>query len=284
MKTKIYTLFCISSMAALSLLSSCVKDELYDTPHPDRGAVTVTVNLPQGSVPDDYTVVIGGQELENRDGSFVTPEPLEPGEYTVLAYNTPEGFDVEEGIARVRVVNDTRALSTLIDPLPGYLYSGKERITVMADDTLRIDLGVVQRVRDLDIRLDVTEGDYSRIVSVEGILAGIAGAYDMLNETLYGEPVSTSPDFVREEDRITASLRLLGILGDVQTLTLRIVFSDGQEQEVVSDLTALLAGFNSGDMGQPLRVTGNLSVPAGADFSATIDGWQQTDAGNTDAH
>lgn len=284
MKTKIYTLFCISSMAALSLLSSCVKDELYDTPHPDRGAVTVTVNLPQGSVPEDYTVVIGGQELENRDGSFVTSEPLEPGEYTVLAYNTPDGFDVEDGIARVKVIPGTRALSTLIDPLPGCLYSGKERVTVMQDDTLRVDLGVARRVRDLEIRLDVTEGDYSRIVSVESTLAGIAGAYDMLNETLFGEPVSTSPDFVREEDRITASLRLLGILGDVQTLTLHIVFSDGQEQEVVSDLTALLAGFNSGDMGQPLIVTGNLSVPAGADFSATITGWQQTDAGNTDAH
>lgn len=274
MKTKTYTLFFMAGMAALSLLSSCVKDELYDTPHPDRGAVTVTVNLPQGSVPDDYTVVIGSQELENRDGSFVTPEPLEPGEYTVLAYNTPDGFDVEEGIARVKVVTGTRALSTLIDPLPGYLYSGKERVTVMADDTLRTDLGVARRVRDLEIRLTVTEGDYSRIVSVEGTLAGVAGAYDMHNETLHGEPVSTSPDFVREEDRITASLRLLGILGDVQTLTLRIVFSDGQEQEVVSDLTALLAGFNSGDMTQPLIVTGELHVPVEAGFSATITDWQ----------
>ena len=30
-------------MAAAVLLSSCVKDTLYDTPHPDKGAVTGTV-------------------------------------------------------------------------------------------------------------------------------------------------------------------------------------------------------------------------------------------------
>ena len=30
-------------MAAAVLLSSCVKDTLYDTPHPDKGAVTISL-------------------------------------------------------------------------------------------------------------------------------------------------------------------------------------------------------------------------------------------------
>lgn len=30
------------------LLASCVKDEVYNTSHPDKGAVSIHVNLPQG--------------------------------------------------------------------------------------------------------------------------------------------------------------------------------------------------------------------------------------------
>lgn len=276
-RTKTYTLLYMACIAALGMLPSCVKDELYGTPHPGRGALAVTVSPPQGGDPGDYTVAAGGQALENRDGIFVTTGLLEPGGYTVLAYNTPVGFDIGDGIARVRTVDvpgAPGAPATLIDPLPGSLYSGRERVTVIADDTTRVSMGVSRRVRDLEIRLDITEGDHTRIVTVEGTLTGVAGAYDMLNETLCGEPAVTSPAFTHGGGRITASLRLPGTMGDVQTLTLRIIFSDGQEQEVVSDLTAPLSGFNSGDKTQPVTVTGELRVPMEAGFSATIGGWQ----------
>ena len=42
-------------MAAL-LLSSCVKDELYNTPHPDKGAVTIS--LTGLSADDNYVLDI----------------------------------------------------------------------------------------------------------------------------------------------------------------------------------------------------------------------------------
>ena len=109
----------------------------------------------------------------------------------MLAYNTPQGFTVADGIARVRRMDGTRALSDFIDPMPDYLYSGMERITVVADDTLRMNLDVTQRVRDLHIELTVTEGDPERIAAITGTLSGVAEAYDLRNETLYGEAVST---------------------------------------------------------------------------------------------
>lgn len=31
-------------IGAVTILTSCVKDDLYDTPHPDRGAVVVTTD------------------------------------------------------------------------------------------------------------------------------------------------------------------------------------------------------------------------------------------------
>ena len=49
----------IIGMAAL-LLSSCVKDELHDTPHPDTGKVTVTVDWSDRGegvdIPAEWTV------------------------------------------------------------------------------------------------------------------------------------------------------------------------------------------------------------------------------------
>ena len=201
----------ILATALLFSLGGCVKDELHDTPHPDKGIVAVSIDLPQGASGEDYTVEIDGTTADGKEGRYTVSDPLPPGEYTVLAYNTPQGFTVTDGIARVERTDGTvRALTDFINPLPDYLYSGTERITVMADDTLRMNLDVTQRVRDLHIELTVTEGDPERITGITGTLSGVAEAYDLRNETLYGEAVSTRPTFTRDGDKVSADLRLLG--------------------------------------------------------------------------
>jgi len=263
----------ILATALLFSLGGCVKDELHDTPHPDKGIVAVSIDLPQGAGGEDYTVEIDGTTADGKEGRYTVSDPLPPGEYTVLAYNTPQGFTVTDGIARVERTDGTvRALTDFINPLPDYLYSGTERITVMADDTLRMNLDVTQRVRDLHIELTVTEGDPERIAAITGTLSGVAEAYDLRNETLYGEAVSTRPTFTRSGDKVSADLRLLGVLGDVQTLTLVLTFTDGQTQTVESDLTEILADFN-GDMEEALGIEGELHTPVRAGMEATIKDW-----------
>ena len=139
----------ILATALLFFLGGCVKDELHDTPHPDKGIVAVSIDLPhkgivavsidlpQGASGEDYTVEIDGTTADGKEGHYTVSDPLPPGEYTVLAYNTPQGFTVTDGIARVERTDGTvRALTDFINPLPDYLYSGTERITVVADDTL----------------------------------------------------------------------------------------------------------------------------------------------------
>lgn len=266
------------------LLASCVKDDLYDTPHPDKGVAAVAITLPQGTSQDDYTVEIDGTTAEGREGRYTVSDPLPPGEYTVLAYNTPQGFTIADGIARVERTDGTvRALTDFINPLPDYLYSGTERIVIVADDTLRMDLDVAQRVRDLHIELTVTEGDPERITSVTGTLSGVAEAYDLRNETLYGEAVSTRPVFTRSGDKVSADLRLLGIMGDAQTLTVTLTFTDGLSQTVESDLTEVLAGFN-GDMKQPFTISGNLETPTEAGVGgSTITNWLPGGGGSGNA-
>lgn len=263
------------TLALLLTLGGCVKDELYDTPHPDKGVAAVAITLPQGMSQDDYTVEIDGTTAEGSEERYTVSDPLPPGGYTVLAYNTPQGFTIADGIARVERTDGTvRALSDFINPLPDYLYSGTERITIVADDTLRMDLGVAQRVRDLHIELTVTEGEPDRITSVTGTLAGVAEAYDLRNGTLYGEAVSTRPAFTHSGDKVSADLRLPGVLGDAQTLTLVLTFTDGRTLTVESDLTEQLAGFGGGDLTQAFTLTGSLRTPLEAGMEATITDWK----------
>ena len=271
----------ILATALLFSLGGCAKDEQHHTPHPDKGVVAISVDLPQGDEEEEgtgYTVEIDGTTADGHEGRYTVSDPLPPGEYTVLAYNEPEGITMTDGIARVERTDGTvRALTDFINPLPDYLYSGTER-----DDTLRMNLDVTQRVRDLHIELTVTEGDPERIAAITGTLSGVAEAYDLRNETLYGEAVSTRPTFTRSGDKVSADLRLLGIMGDAQTLSILLTFSNGDTQSVESDLTEVLAGFNGST--EPFALTGNLRTPVEGGFAGSIDGWQQVDGGNTDAH
>lgn len=277
-KSAVICLICV--ICVPWMLASCVKDELYNTPHPDQGVVSVSVDYPQGTGEEDYTVEVDGKPLDEGDNAS---DPLTPGEHTVLVCNTPEGFIVTDGIAYVERVDGTRALTDLIDPLPETLYSGTKTVTVVADDTLHVDLDILQRTRDLRLELTVTEGDPERIAAITGTLSGVAGAYDLRSETLYGEAVSTAPVFTRNGDKVEADLRLLGIMGDRQTLTLVLTFTDGQTQTTESDLTEALAGFGS-DMTEPFTLTAGLRTPMEAGFSASITDWEVVDGGHVDIH
>lgn len=278
-KSAVICLICV--ICVPWLLASCVKDELHDTPHPDQGVVSVSVDYPQGTGEEDYTVEVDGQPLDEGDNAS---DPLTPGEHTVLVYNTPEGFTVTDGIAYVERVDGTRALTDLIDPLPETLYSGTKTVTVVADDTLHLDLSVAQRTRDLRLELTVTEGDPERIASITGILSGVAGAYDLRSETLHGEAVSTRPAFTRSGDKVSADLRLLGTMGVAQVLTLRLSFLNGNPQDITieSDLTEQLADFNLGT--GTITLDGELHTPTEAGVEAAIMDWKVVDGGSVDAH
>lgn len=278
-KSAVICLICV--ICVPWLLASCVKDELHDTPHPDQGVVSVSVDYPQGAEEGDYTVEVDGKPLDEGDNAS---NPLTPGEHTVLVYNTPEGFTVTDGIAYVERVDGTRALTDLIDPLPETLYSGTKTVTVVADDTLHLDLSVAQRTRDLRLELTVTEGDPERITAITGTLSGVAGAYDLRSETLHGEAVSTRPAFTRSGDKVSADLRLLGTMGVAQVLTLRLSFLNGNPQDITieSDLTEQLADFNLGT--GTITLDGELHTPTEAGVEAAIMDWKVVDGGSVDAH
>ena len=265
-------------MAAAVLLSSCVKDTLYDTPHPDKGAVTVS--LTGLSADDDYALDIDGQTADITGSPFTYPDLLAPGTYRMVIYNLVEGFTFDGRTARVNAHTD----GTSVIPLPGYLKTVSQEITVTADDTLRVNAVPVQRVRDLQFELEVTQGRPELIQSVTATLSGIAGIFDMEKGQTIGEPTSTVFSFTRDGSKLTADARLLGTMGDVQALVLDIVFTDGgRTQRTEVDLTEALADFNS-DMTTAYRVTGTLETPVGMEEGkGEITGWETVEGGDASA-
>lgn len=270
-------------MLAATLLSSCVKDELHNTPHPDRGAVTVSLT---GLAADGaYVLDIDGQTADITGSPFTFPDLLTPGTYSLVVYNRAEGFTFDGRMAQVHTEDGkTRADGVSIIPLPGYLKTASREITVVADDTLHLTPAPQQRVRDLHIEFTVTQGRPELIQTVTGTLSGIAGAFDMEAEQTTGEPASTIVAFTRDGDKLTADARLLGTMGAAQTLVLDIAFVDGgRTQQTEVDLTEALADFN-GNMTTAYRVTGTLETPVGMEEGkGEITGWETVEGGDASA-
>ena len=264
-------------MAAAVLLSSCVKDTLYDTPHPDKGAVTVS--LTGLSADDNYVLDMDGQTADITGSPFTYPDLLAPGTHSMVIYNLVEGFTFDGRTARVNAHTD----GTSVIPLPGYLKTVSQEITVTADDTLRVNAVPVQRVRDLQFELEVTQGRPELIQSVTATLSGIAGIFDMEKGQTIGEPTSTVFSFTRDGSKLTADARLLGTMGAVQTLVLDIVFTDGgRTQRTEVNLTEAMKDFN-GDMTTGYRITGTLETPVGMEEGkGEITGWEEVDAEDVD--
>ena len=270
MKKQLYIIM-YGAISAL-LLASCVKDEVYNTSHPDKGAVSMHVNLPQGT--GDYTVEIDGQSVQGSGATFVYPALLSPGEHNLLMYNHPDRLTIADGIARVNATATTKSNVNAILPMPGCLYSASTTCTVTADDTVSIELDPLRRMRDLHFELTVTEGEPERIASVEGVLSGMAGTYTLATESPGGEPMTTAPAFTRNGNRVTADARLLGTAGETQILVLTLRFADGKVQTIENDLTEMLRTFNT-DMPTPLKISGTLLMPTAANpGTATITDWQ----------
>ena len=272
------TVYKTSLLAAALLLAatSCVKDELHDTPHPDTGKVTVTVDWSDRGegvdIPAEWTV---------------TPDYLfAPGSYTLAAYNTPENITVSGTTATVAPETGN---GTYISNAPGWLLTSVQEVTVVADTDYELTAAMHQQVRQLTLVIEPTGDAADRIESIEGALSGAAGTMDFATGT-YGAASDVALHFTKitegdDAGKWTATVRLLGITGSTQILTATLTYSNGNPQptELESDLTAALADFNA-DKTEPLALGGTIAeTPTEAGVEAGITDWEKIDGGGVDA-
>ena len=280
----------ILAMALLFSLGGCVKDELHDTPHPDYGKITVTADWTDRGdgvdTPAEWTVTMGGY-TGTESGETHAPDYLfNPGNYTLAAYNIPENITVSGTIATVAPETGN---GTYISNAPGWLLTSVQGVTVEADTDYELTAVMRQQVRELTIVIEPTGDAADRIESIEGALSGAAGTLDFATGT-YGAASDVALHFTKitegsDAGKWTATVRLLGITGNTQTLTATLTYSDGNPADtgLESDLTAALADFNA-DKTVPLTLGGTIAeTPTEAGVEAGITDWEKIDGGGVDA-
>lgn len=290
MKTNSIYKTSLLTAALLLAATSCVKDELHNTPHPDTGKITVTADWTDRGdgvdIPAEWTVTMGDY-TGTETGTTHTPDNLfNPGSYTLAAYNTPENITVSGTTATVAPETGN---GTYISNVPGWLFTSVQEVTIEADTDYDLTAAMHQQVRQLTLVIEPTGDAADRIESIEGALSGAAGTMDFATGT-YGAASDVALHFTKitegdDAGKWTATVRLLGITGSTQILTATLTYADGNPADtgLESDLTAALADFNA-DKTEPLTLGGTIAeTPTEAGVEAGITDWEKIDGGGVDA-
>ena len=196
---------------------------------------------------------------------------------TLAAYNTPEDITISGTTATVAPETGN---GTYISNAPGWLFTSVQEAIIEADTDHELTAAMHQQVRQLTLVIEPTGDAADRIESIKGSLSGAAGTLDFSTGT-YGAASDVALHFTRitegdDAGKWTATVRLLGITGNTQTLTATLTYTDGNPADtgLESDLTAALQDFNS-DKTVPLILGGTIAeTPDEADFTAIIEDWK----------
>ena len=164
MKTN--SIYKTSLLAAALLLAatSCVKDELHDTPHPDYGKITVTADWTDRGdgvdIPAEWTVTMGDYTGTETGETHAADYLFNPGSYTLAAYNTPENITVRGTTATVAPETGN---GTYISNAPGWLFTSVQKVTIEADTDYDLTAAMHQQVRQLTLVIEPTGDAADRI-------------------------------------------------------------------------------------------------------------------------
>lgn len=290
-KTYIRLLFACS----LVIPAACdVKVPIYNTPHPEQGAVTLTTDwsgIGEGLTrPASYTVAAGNYTATLSGTTHLLDHLFEPGKYSIRACNTPEHITVSGTNATVaEATGNVTGAGQFVQALPGWLFTGMADAAIEKDAAHAVTVVMQQQVRQLTLIIEPAGGTTDKIERVEGYLSGAASTLDFAAGT-HAAPMNVELQFskITEGDnagRYSATVRLLGTAGAQQRLNAKLYFTGGNPPAVIldSDLTTELTGFNT-DKRTPLTLGGRVvETPTGAGFTAEITDWKPVQGGSVEA-
>lgn len=277
-------------IAAL-FITSCYKSDLSDTTHPAEGKVAVSIELPTGDIPpsDGYTIIFNGETFTTTDYSTTLDAIVEPGEYYVYVYSNTAAINIEDrtsvdGTIIATAESDEENVKSLND----HAYFGMQRVVVTADAVVTSNISMSQISRDINFNLQIAEGDSDRITSISSQLSGVTSQWECIDDTPHGIDTTIDPSLAQgasivrssvDNGYITGSIRVLGINGDEQNLTINLTYSDGKTQKIVSDISDELSEVNS-NKSTPITLSGDINTPTEAGLEGTITNWNQINEGN----
>lgn len=275
----------IIGMAALTL-TGCVKDELFDTPHPGKGRITVTADWNargEGiAIPESWNLSMGDYHGTETAATHAPDHLFEPGCYSLVAWNPATDISVSGTSASVTSTADGCISGEL-----GWLFTSVQEVTIEADRDHAFTATMQQQVRQLTLTIRLTGDAAERVEGISGRLSGVAGTMDFASDT-YGAPSSVALNFTKitqgeNAGAWTVTVRLLGITGESQQLTGGITYAGDNlpSTPIASDMTALLAGLNDNNT-VPLSLACDLETPTQAGVTATIIDWEVQEEVNAD--
>ena len=281
-------------MAAAVLLSSCVKDKLYDTPHPDHGKIAVTADWSARGegvdIPATWTVTMDDYTGTETSAIHAPDHLFAPGSYTLAVWNPAGGITVSGTTATVAAATGNRAgTDAFVNNAPGWFFSYTEQVTIGKDKDCPLTAVMKQQLRELTLVVEPKGDAAGRITEIVAHLTGAAGTLDFATDT-YGAASNVVLLFTKitegdDASKWKASVRLLGVTGTEHLLTGEIRYADGNPTPTTlkSDLTEALKEFNTGK-GESLAIGGTLETPDEVEIpEATISGWKEIDNGEVNA-
>ena len=145
MKTTTRYTATILSLALLFTLGGCVKDELYDTPHPDTGKVTVTADWAdrgeEVDIPVSWHIAMGDYSGTETGATHSSDHLFSPGNYTLAVYNPADGITVSGTTAAVAAADGGFIVNT-----PGWLFTSVQEVEIEADTDYSLTAVMHQQV------------------------------------------------------------------------------------------------------------------------------------------
>ena len=266
----------IQIITALSvlLLSACTRVDVYDTDHPNHGIITLTTDWSNISadiaVPQSYTVQAGSYSANVTGATNTIDNLFFPGNYQANVYNTADKITVNGSVATLATTGG------IADPLPGWLFTSTLKADIEQDKEYHLTAAMRQQVRELNLVIAPSGGTTDRIESITASLSGAASTLDFANGT-HSNSVSVAPAFIKQANGTwAATVRLLGITGNEQKLTITMTFTGNSPAPISEDVNihTQLGDFNT-DKRIPLTLGAQVVVtPTGAGFSTTITNWE----------
>jgi hypothetical protein len=272
------------SLALLPGIAAC--EDTSDGIPAGKGKIVLTTNWDDRGdgvdVPAAYKIEAAGVDLTVPGEVNPTGLLLDAGTYHLSLYSVSGKMSVSGSTASVEVVDaPAGATGIFIDPLPGWFFTATKELKVAGLTNTDATAWMYQRTRALTLALLPTGDAAGKVSSLTVTLGGVAATLDIASGEVAGE-ASVRLLFERQADGCyTATTRLLGIAGTVQTLTVKVELEGSgiEPFTVTSDLTPLLATFNMNKR-EPLTLSAQMILtPTGAGLGGTINDWQQVIAG-----
>ena len=285
----------MAAAAGLLLTVSCVKNTLYNTPHPDYGKITVTADWSARGegidIPAAWRMSMADY-TGSATGTVSSPDHLfEPGTYTLTAWSPTPEISVEGTTATVEAATGNwDGAGDFIHNAPTWFFTHAEQVTIEKDRDYTFTAAMRQQIGELTLVITPTGDAAERITELVAYLSGAAGTLDFATDT-YGAPSNVVLPFTKitsgaDAGKWTATVRLLGITGGEQKLKGEIRYMDGNPLPTTleSDLTEALKDFNT-KKNESLTLGGTLvETPEEIGFSGCeISGWKPIAGGEVGA-